>query len=182
MAEDAKIRFLFKKIQHSGLSSAIEAMKAKITLEPPGTVTYTTMANYISTAVSELPDYVAKNRNISGLQQGGGSNSIFNADGSINTGHHANWLKFSPAERKKVNDERVRLNLGKNRRFDKNKSNSTSSNQIDQLKKQNAQHKRTIASLKKDPPKDSTHVEVPDIEDDAGNSFGGKAKKVRINS
>ena len=33
MTKDAKIRFLFKKIQHTGLSSAIEAMKAKITTE-----------------------------------------------------------------------------------------------------------------------------------------------------
>ena len=87
--------------------------------------------------MSELPDYVAKNRNISGLQQGGGSNGIFNADGSINTGHHTNWLKYSPADRKKVNDERACLGLGKNRRSDKNTSRSTSSNQIDQLKKAN---------------------------------------------
>ena len=140
------------------------------------------MANQISTAVSELPDYVAKNRNISGLQHGSASNGILNADGSINTGHHSNWLKYSPADRKKVNDECARLGLGKNRRSDKNKSCSTSSNQIDQLKKANAQHKRTIASLKKDPPKDPSQVEMPDIEDDAGNSFGGKAKKVRTNS
>ena len=37
MTEDAKIRFLFKKIQHSGLASAVEAMKAQITTKPPGT-------------------------------------------------------------------------------------------------------------------------------------------------
>ena len=67
MGEDAKIRFLFRKINHVGLSNAIEAMKAKITTEPPGTVTYTTVANRISTAVSELPDFIAKNRNISSV-------------------------------------------------------------------------------------------------------------------
>ena len=180
MAEDAKIRFLFKKIQHSGLSSAIEAMKAKITLEPPGTVTYTTVANHISTAVSELPDYVAKNRNVSGLHHDSASNSIFNADGKINTGHHSNWLKYSPADRKKVNDERARLGLGKNKRTAKGRGGkSGTTNQIDQLKKANAQHKRTIASLKKETSQE-TPTEPPDVEDDAGNSFGGKAtKKVR---
>ena len=62
MTEDAKIRFLFKKIMHTVFSSAIEAMKAKITTEPPGTVTYTTVANHISTDMSELPDYVVEVR------------------------------------------------------------------------------------------------------------------------
>ena len=61
MTEDAKIRHLFKNITHSGLESAIEAMKAKITTEPAGSVTYTTVANHISTVVSELPDYLARN-------------------------------------------------------------------------------------------------------------------------
>ena len=90
MAEEAKIRFLFRKIHHVGLSNAIEAMKAKITTEPPGTVTYTTVANHLSTTVSEVPVFIAKNRNISGVG-GGNSNGIHNADGSINTGHHPNW-------------------------------------------------------------------------------------------
>ena len=58
---------------------------------------------------------------------------------------------------------------------------SSNNNQIDQLKKANAQHKRTIASLKKDPPKDNPDAETHDVEADAGNSFGGKAKKVKIN-
>ena len=48
-------------------------------------------ANHLSTVVSELPEYLAKNaRNISGVQTGGGgggSKSVHNEDGSINTGH-----------------------------------------------------------------------------------------------
>ena len=47
-----KFLFLFNNIQHSGLHSAIEAMKAKITTEITGAVSYTTVANHISTAVS----------------------------------------------------------------------------------------------------------------------------------
>ena len=46
MAEDAKIRFLFNKINHSGLESAVKAMKAKITTKPTGTVTYTTVTKW----------------------------------------------------------------------------------------------------------------------------------------
>ena len=59
MTEDAKIRFVFKKINHEGLQTTVEALKTKIATETPGTVTYTTVANHISTAVSELPDFIA---------------------------------------------------------------------------------------------------------------------------
>ena len=48
MTEDAKIGFLFRKVQHSGLKSAVEATKAKIATESTGTVTYMKIANYIS--------------------------------------------------------------------------------------------------------------------------------------
>ena len=81
-------------------------MKTKITTEAVGTVTYTTVANHLSTAVSELPDYLARHRNVSGVYgmknagnagNGGGKQSgpglhhgIFNVDGSIHTGHHPN--------------------------------------------------------------------------------------------
>ena len=65
MTEDAKIRFLFKKIDYQDLSKTVEAMSTKITTGVPGTVTYTTVANHLSTAVSELPDYLARNRNVS---------------------------------------------------------------------------------------------------------------------
>ena len=60
MTEDAKIRFPIKKNNHRGLESAVEAMKAKITTKPTGTVTYTTVSNHLSTAVSELPDYLSQ--------------------------------------------------------------------------------------------------------------------------
>ena len=51
MTEEAKIRFLFKKIDHEGLSKTIEAMKSKITTEAVGAVTYTTIASHLSTTV-----------------------------------------------------------------------------------------------------------------------------------
>ena len=182
MAEDAKITFHFKKVQHTGLTSAIEAMKAKINTEPPGTVTYTTVANHISTAVSELPDYVAKHRNVSSVTEK--KSGIYNADGTINTGHHPNWKELSADDRKKVNDERARLGLGRNNKKRSHKTFSSShnpkavSNQLKQLKEANAKHKRTIASLKKDPNNESAEDDA-DIEMDAGDAFGGKAKKAK---
>ena len=190
MTEDAKIRFVFKKVDHEGLQNTVEALKTKIATENPGTFTYTTVANHISTAVSELPDFMARNRRVSGVAQGGGggngpTNGIHNSDGSIHTGHHPNWLTMSPTDRKKVNDERARLGLGRNKKQSrsynrqdpkKGKYENNVSNQLTQLKAANAKHKRTIAGLKSS----SSETETPPIEEDiedAGNAFGGKTKK-----
>ena len=57
MTEEAKLRYFFKKIDHEGLSKTVEAMKTNIATEAVEAVTYTTVANHISTTVSELPDY-----------------------------------------------------------------------------------------------------------------------------
>ena len=107
MTEEAKIRFLFKKIGHEGLIKTCEAIKIKIATEVVGKVTYKTVTNHLSTAVSELPDYFNCHRNVSVIaygstsgknaESGGGKQSgpglhygIFNADGSIHTIHHPN--------------------------------------------------------------------------------------------
>ena len=207
MAEDAKIRYLFKTIQHTGLEGAIEAMKAKITTEKAGSVSYTTVANHISTAVSELPDYLARNRRVSAIGDINGqcgvnefvlgisSATIYHPNGSINTGHHDNWLHLNAEDRKKVNDERSKLGLGSGFRGGRRGrgargrgrsrggrySNNTypdadprARNQITQLKAANAAHKRTIAAFKTDNTPNATPM---DIEEDAGNAFGGKSKK-----
>ena len=97
MSDEAKVRFLFRKVQHSVLRSSIDALKSTQTT---GTViSYTMAENHLSTAVSELPEYLAKSaRNVSGVQTGGGgggSNSVHNEDGSINNGHIPNWKSLS---------------------------------------------------------------------------------------
>ena len=107
MTKDAKIRFIFKKISHKGLIKFCKAMKMKITTEAVVAVTYTTMANHLSTTVSELPDYLSHHRNVYGIAysnrsggSGGNSNGtqngpdphhgIFNADVTILTDRHPN--------------------------------------------------------------------------------------------
>ena len=53
MSDEAKVRFLFRKIQHAGFRSSINALKATQTT---GTfISYTMAANHLSTAVSKLP-------------------------------------------------------------------------------------------------------------------------------
>eukprot|EP00957_Ditylum_brightwellii_P085481 6501963-Ditylum_brightwellii.AAC.1 len=98
MEEDTKIRFLFKKIEYQGLQALIEALNVRITTGGPGSVSYTTAVNHISTAVSKLPEYVAKhNRNVSSLGKGnnGQSSGIYDSDGEIITGTIANWPSLS---------------------------------------------------------------------------------------
>ena len=86
MGEDAKIRFLIKKIQHQGLKGSIEALKAQ---QVAGSkITYTMVANHLATAVSELPEYISKNRNISASSAStvNHSSTIYDSTGSIITG------------------------------------------------------------------------------------------------
>ena len=91
MPEDQKVRLLFKKVQHKDLDSAIKALKAR---QIDGTqLTYTMAANHLSAAVSELPEYLVKNRNVSGVgisNSSGDNSGIYAADGSIKTGYISN--------------------------------------------------------------------------------------------
>jgi len=90
IGDEAKICFLFKTVGHADLQPAIEALKVQQTIG--ANLTYTTCANHISTTVSELPEYLAKNRNVLGVGRYnvGTTTSIYTADGVINTGHIEN--------------------------------------------------------------------------------------------
>ena len=56
MSEEAKARFLFRKVQHTGLRSSIDALKASKTTGT--TISYTMTTNHLSTETSELPEYI----------------------------------------------------------------------------------------------------------------------------
>ena len=182
MSEEAKVRFLFKKVEHSGLRSPIDALKA---LETMGQViTYTMAANHLATAVSELPEVLAKNgRNISGVSQtggeGNGQSSIHNADGSINTGHISDWKSLTFQERKEVIAERKRLGVKYRKKGGAGAGgrggSQSDSNRLKQLKEQNSKYKRQIKALKRDD--DGNESDEESI--DAGDQFGGKNSKKR---
>ena len=109
MTDDAKLRFLFKRVQHPGLQQAIEALKAQQTA---GTaVTYTMAANHLTTAVSALPEYISKNRSISAVTRtggdtNGGSSEIYRDDGTINTGYIPSWKTLSQDDKNIVNERK----------------------------------------------------------------------------
>ena len=187
MLEDAKIRFLFQAVQHKDLQLAVEALKVQRTSGVA--ISYTTCANHLSTAVSELPEYIAKNRSISSINtgcNGGGGKvnpAILKSDGSIITGHIPNWRSLSEADRKLVLDERKRLGIGKRKDDTSVSSSITSSstsdkNTIKQLRSNNKKMKRRIQSLKKKAKGDNTTVSSDDDDEtDAGDQFGGRNSK-----
>ena len=78
-------------------------------------IIYTIAANHLSTVVTELPEYIAKNaRTVSCIQVAGGSgssDSIHNEDGSINTGHISNWKSLLFKDQKIFIDESKRLGI-----------------------------------------------------------------------
>lgn len=182
MTDAAKVRFLFQKVEHTSLKGAIEALRAQQTAGT--TITYTMAANHLSTSVSELPEFIAKNRNISALGTGGSGQGqdngegIHNSDGSIRTGFITNWNSLSKEDRNKVFAERKRV---KGRRpgkdgTPKDSTNSAVANRLKQLVEQNKKQKRQIQALKRSTPSD-TKDDASDIDIDAGDQFGGKSTK-----
>ena len=174
-------------------------MKTKIAIRAVDTVTYTTVANHLLNAVSKLPDYLARRQKrvcvaYGGRSGGGAGNScgsqsvpiahhgIFNSDWSIHTSQPPNQMPgMDPGDKKKVNDERARLGLGRNRKNPAQNGRVNvrhSANVINQLTVSNAKYKRTIAGLKSTGSEGSPtdiYVEMSDAWDE----FGGKAKKAR---
>ena len=66
ISNEAKVQFLFRKVQNTGLRSSIDALKASQMRST--TISYTMAANHLSTATSELTEYIAKNaRNVLGV-------------------------------------------------------------------------------------------------------------------
>lgn len=179
MSEDAKIRFLFQAIQHKDLLVAVEALKAQQTAG--SNLTYTACCNHLTTAVSQLPEYIQRNRNISGVKIGAvKTGSIYNEDGTINaTGTIKDWDKLPMSEKRLVYKERKKLGVkfgGNSNNKSGNKNNNSSAadkNTINQLRKQNSTLKRKINAIKQNEPKDDKVDEA----EDAGDEFGGKNSK-----
>ena len=189
MPEAARVRFLFKKVQHKDMQLSIESLQAQQTA---GTIiTYTMAANHLTTKVSTLPEYISKNRNISAVgksvsfnSSSGSDASIYNSDGTINTGFIPNWRSLSKEQRDSVMAERKRLGIsGGKTKHSKGSSGKPDSNRMKQLISQNKKHKRTIKSLRRTSnAKDSDGTsaggdESDDSDTDAGDQFAGKRSK-----
>jgi len=190
MEEDAKVRFLFKNIYHSGLDADIAALSASITTNSTGTITYSTVCNHLSTAVSQLPEFIAKCRNISSVDRDETSSlscrdeasslSCYRDYGTLILDEYLpDWMTYPGDTKKKILSERSHLGIKLGRG---GKGNSSSNSVVTKLKKANEKFKRKIKALKKLNPSsedkdDEDDDNSGDESQDAGDQFGGKNSK-----
>ena len=71
MSEEAKVRFIFRKVHHTGIHISVNTLKAS---QKTGmTIFYTMATNHFSTAKFEITEYIEKNAgNDLGIQVGDG--------------------------------------------------------------------------------------------------------------
>lgn len=180
MSDEAKVRFLFKKVEHPGMQLAIEALRA----EQSGgrIVTYQRAASHLTTTLSTIPQAAGlSRRNIAAVhisEEGPSSASILNLDGSIITGYHPNWQNLSKLDREKIKAARKAKKGGGT----KSKT-AAEVNTLRQLKEANAEYRRKIKALKR---KTKTAIAASDDEasDDDVNvadEFGGRNSKKKKN-
>ena len=109
LTENAKLRELLKHVQNNQLQDTIKALQVRFDLDG---ISYTEAANHLTSAVSELPEYLLARR-VSSLKciRGGGpekgknkfkQDSIYADDGTIFTGYYSNWKSLSKEDRNKV--------------------------------------------------------------------------------
>ena len=128
----------------------------------------------MASCVSDLPDYVAKHRNISAVKLAP-NQGIKKPDGSIHTGFYPNWRSLTKEQKDQVVAERKRKKTGKGGAG----SQQAVKTELENLKKKLGQKKRKIAALQKKKGKDD-EVDfgfTTSDEEDAGDSFGGKKGK-----
>ena len=176
LTDDAKVRELFKRVQHTQLQDTVKALR--VCYDHDG-ITYTEAANHLTAAVSELPEFqLAWRVSTVNCIRGGGKGkhkreSIYAGDGTIFTGYYSNFMSFSKEERDKVIAEREPKNGKKNDKRDTKRKLS----ELQSLTEDNTMTKRTVSQLITAKPgnNDEEDKEVP--RNDAGNCFGGRKWK-----
>jgi hypothetical protein len=199
MSEDAKLRFLFERVQHPEVKSAVSALQVKVGLGEK--VSFTSAANHLAAQLSTTQDFKAnadRRVGISAVGETKGADAPTDGirkSGKIYTGFYPNFHALSKADKRAVFDERdakgiespgkrggrggARSGGGKRsvsaaKKKEKDKSDLKS--QIgSQVKKQ------VIAALKRHRESDSESEEDDDDpKDDAGTGFGGRTAKKTI--
>ena len=182
MAEEAKIRVLFEKINHPELKQAIAALEIQHDMSK---MTYMQITNHLSTRVSKLgysqPAGKFHKRNVSQTNTGRGkpkgtrkkgpqNGGIMMPDNSIWTGFYPNWKTLPEADKQRVQEART-----------EKKAKRSNVSEIKSLI-------REVSSLKRKIKASKSTVTIDDVEDDedeaeeetptnAGTQFGGRNKK-----
>ena len=179
LTENAKVRELLKRVQNNQLQDTVKALRVRFDLDG---ISYTEAANHLTSAVSELPEYLLA-RCVSSLKRicGGGSekgknkfkrDSIYADDGTIFTGYYSNWKSLSKEDRDKVIAEWKKKNTNGGVKND----NKRKLAEIQALTDDIAMMKRSVlqlAATKRN--QDELDNDAP--RNDAGNQFGGRKAK-----
>jgi hypothetical protein len=186
LTDAQKIRLLFQKVQSPSLTQEKNALQVSYNLDKAGEVTYDFLANSIAAEAASLPDH-APNRQASGVDRhltpgSAPTSGIKGANGDIFTGLYKNFQSLSNDEKQAIFDERKRLNINpKKSRGNHSKKGQTSAIKVN--KKTMSKMTREISSMKarlKDVGKSkkaSIKEEDSDVQDNAGDQFGGRKKK-----
>ena len=167
LTENAKVRELLKRVQNNQLQDTVKALRVRFDIDG---IPYTEAANHLTSAVSELPEYLLARR-ISSLKRirGGGSEKGKN---KLFTGYYSNWKSLSKEDRDKVIAEWKKKNTNggiKN-------NNKRKLAEIQALTDDIAMMKCTVSQLattKRN--QDEQDDDAP--RNDAGNQFGGRKAK-----
>ena len=183
MAEYARVRVLFEKINHPGLKDVIAALEVQRDISQ---MTYMQITNHLVTKVSQLDEtsggkfrgrnVASANRTGKGKQGKGPSNGgIHMPDGSIWTGFYPNWKQMPEDKQSKVQAAREKKKL--HRKKDSKVSEIKSLiNEVASLKRSISKTSSATVAFEED----KKDEEKPP--NDAGNQFGGRNKKQKGNN
>ena len=179
LTENAKVRELLKRMQNNQLQDTIKALLVRFDLDR---ISYTEASNHLTSAVSELPEYLLARR-VSSLKhiRGGGSekgknkfkrDSIYADDRTIFTGYYSNWKSLSKEDHDKVIAERKKKNMNGVAKND----NKRKLAEIQALTDDIAMMKHTVSQLAAT--KQNQEEQDEDApRNNAGNQFGGRKVK-----
>ena len=118
LTENAKVRQLLRHVQNNLLQDIVKALRVQFDLDG---ISYTEAANHLTSAVSELPEYLLvccvsslKCIRVGGSEKGKNKfkrDSVYADDGTIFTGYYSNWKSISKEDRDKVIAEQKKKNM-----------------------------------------------------------------------
>ena len=166
-------------MQNNQLQDTVKALQVRFDIDG---ISYTEAANHLTSAVSELPEYLLARR-VSSLKciRGGGSekgknkfkrDSIYADNGTIFTGYYSNWKFLSKEDRDKVIAEWKKKNTNGGVKSD----NKRKLAELQALTNDIAMMKCTVSQLaatKRN--QDEQDNDTP--RNDVGNQFGGRKAK-----
>ena len=189
-SENAKIRELFKQVQHPQLQDTVKALKVHFDMEG---LTYTQAANHLTAAVSELPEFHTTCRIAAARIHGGYDTGVHNkynnsagkgtpksgictVDGKIFTGLYKHWRTLTDDEKQHVIEERKQNGNKKGTSSTKNKKCHVE--ELGSSREHLHEMKHIVSDLvvkqqeeNHDEKEKKVAFDIP--QNDAGNAFGG---------